>query len=379
MQKYLVGGAVRDRLLSLPVQDRDWVVVGATPEEMLNQGYRQTGKDFPVFLHPDTHEEYALARTERKVVAGHRGFEIFSSPNITLEDDLLRRDLTINAIAEDEHGNILDPHNGQKDLQDRILRHVSPAFSEDPLRVLRVARFAARFWDLGFTIAPETLELMSSLSHTSELDSLSKERIWQETSRALETSRPEIFILILFQIGALSKLMPQLASALENKDTLLLLPHIKDLEHLEFKYTGLVMLGCNEGGLFNVGIAKQINKTMACPRAYHELSELTAAYIDQCSNALSLSSIQILSILQGLDNFRRQERALNTLHCIQSMHILFYNKPAPSIEFLISLSNNIVEISLNENDRQELTGKEIGDALNVQRCQYIDRAKANFK
>ena len=191
MQKYLVGGAVRDRLLSLPVHEQDWVVVGSTPQEMLSLGYRQVGKDFPVFLHPQSAEEYALARTERKSGKGHQGFQVFSTPDISLEEDLLRRDLTINAIAEDEHGNLTDPYGGLDDIKNRILRHISPAFSEDPLRVLRVARFAARFWHLGFTIDANTLALMSSISHSGELERLSKERVWRAVSythlRAHET------------------------------------------------------------------------------------------------------------------------------------------------------------------------------------------------
>mgnify|MGYP003649905989 FL=1 len=241
MQKYLVGGAVRDRLLSLPVHERDWVIVGSTPQEMLSLGYRQVGKDFPVFLHPQSTEEYALARTERKSGKGHKGFQVFSTPDITLEEDLLRRDLTINAIAEDEHGNLTDPYGGLDDIKNRILRHVSPAFSEDPLRVLRVARFAARFWHLGFTIDASTLELMSLISHSDELEQLSKERIWQETKRALETDHPEIYVLVLLQIGALEKIAPSLHQSLQCKPALLRLPKLRDthISHVPIQYRNL--------------------------------------------------------------------------------------------------------------------------------------------
>lgn len=203
MNIYLVGGAVRDARLHIPVKDRDWVVVGATPEQLLQQGYQQVGADFPVFLHPQTHEEYALARTERKSGQGYQGFDCRFSPDITLEEDLLRRDLTINAMAQDEHGNIIDPYHGQQDLDGKILRHVSPAFSEDPLRVLRVARFAARFADLNFTIADETMSLMQQMVNDGELDHLVAERVWQETQRALGEKNPQVYFQVLRDCGAL--------------------------------------------------------------------------------------------------------------------------------------------------------------------------------
>ncbi|SIQ02079.1 hypothetical protein [Marinobacterium stanieri] len=208
MQIYLVGGAVRDRLLGLEVKDRDWVVVGATPEEMGRLGYRAVGSDFPVFLHPDTAEEYALARTERKSGKGYTGFTFHTSPDVTLEQDLLRRDLTINAIAEDLNGELHDPCGGQADLEARLLRHVSPAFVEDPLRVLRVARFYARFAHLGFTLAPETETLLREISAGDELEHLTPERVWQECERALSTQSPACFFNLLQHIGALDKLMP---------------------------------------------------------------------------------------------------------------------------------------------------------------------------
>ena len=210
MQIYKVGGAVRDRLLGRPVTDIDWVVVGATVEQMQAQGYRPVGADFPVFLHPQSGEEYALARTERKSGRGYGGFTFHASPEVTLEEDLVRRDLTINAMAEDEQGRITDPYKGQQDLQDRILRHVSPAFAEDPLRVLRVARFAARYAGLGFQVAPETLALMRELSESGELQALTAERSWKEIARALMEEQPQVFIQVLRDCGALKQLMPEL-------------------------------------------------------------------------------------------------------------------------------------------------------------------------
>lgn len=206
LQIYCVGGAVRDRLLGLPVTDHDWVVVGSTPEEMVARGFRPVGSDFPVFLHPDTHEEYALARTERKTAAGYKGFNIYAAPDITLEQDLSRRDFTINAIAQDAEGKLIDPYGGQRDLRAGVLRHVSPAFAEDPVRILRGARFAAR---LGFTFAPETLALMRTMVANGEIDALVAERVWQELARALMEKRPSHFFTTLRECGALRKIMPE--------------------------------------------------------------------------------------------------------------------------------------------------------------------------
>ncbi len=210
LQRYLVGGAVRDRLLGLSVGDRDWVVVGATPEQMGDLGFKPVGADFPVFLHPVTHEEHALARTERKSAPGYRGFVIHAAPDVTLEQDLARRDLTINAIAADSDGSLIDPFNGQRDAQDRILRHVSPAFAEDPVRLLRIARFAARFNSLGFSVAPETLELMRQLVADGEVDALVPERVWAEMRRALDEPKPSVFFQVLRDCGALKVLLPEL-------------------------------------------------------------------------------------------------------------------------------------------------------------------------
>ena len=208
---YCVGGAVRDRLLGLPVQDHDWVVVGSTPEDMVAQGFQPVGKDFPVFLHPDTHEEYALARTERKTARGYKGFAIYAAPDVTLEQDLLRRDFTINAIAQEVDdkqggGNLIDPHNGIADLRAGILRHVSAAFGEDPVRILRAARFVARF---GFAIAPETLALMRGMVDNGEVDALVAERAWQELARGLMEKKPSQFFETLRSCGALAKILPE--------------------------------------------------------------------------------------------------------------------------------------------------------------------------
>ncbi|MFN3888469.1 MAG: multifunctional CCA addition/repair protein [Aquabacterium sp.] len=208
MRTYLVGGAVRDRLLGRADGDRDWVVVGATPQQMVDLGFRPVGKDFPVFLHPETGEEHALARTERKSGHGYHGFTVYTAPDVTLEDDLVRRDLTVNAMAEDEHGQVIDPHGGQRDLAARVLRHVSPAFAEDPVRILRLARFAARFHD--FTVAEETLALMRQMVDDGEVDHLVAERVWQELARGLMEARPSRMFEVLRACGALVRLLPEL-------------------------------------------------------------------------------------------------------------------------------------------------------------------------
>jgi len=210
MQTYLVGGAVRDSLLNIAIKDKDWVVVGSTPAELINLGYSQVGADFPVFLHPKTKEEYALARTERKSGSGYQGFNCDFNPDITLEEDLLRRDLTVNAMAQNDDGSIVDPYNGQRDIKEKKLRHVSDAFSEDPLRVLRVARFAARFAHLGFTIADETIELMRDIANSGELALLTPERVWQETERALGESQPWVYFQALRDCNALAIIFPEL-------------------------------------------------------------------------------------------------------------------------------------------------------------------------
>lgn len=210
MKTYLVGGAVRDGLLNLPLKDKDWVVVGASPQQMLDAGYEQVGRDFPVFLHPASHEEYALARTERKSGSGYTGFVCYAAPDVTLEQDLARRDLTINAIAQDADGNYYDPYRGREDLKLRLLRHVSAAFNEDPLRVLRVARFAARFAHLSFRVADETMALMRAMAASGELAHLTAERVWKETESALLTRNPQVYFQVLRDCGALAVLFPEL-------------------------------------------------------------------------------------------------------------------------------------------------------------------------
>jgi len=242
LEVYRVGGAVRDRLLGWPVYDNDWVVVGATPEIMLQRGFKPVGRDFPVFLHPDSAEEYALARTERKAGHGYAGFQVIASPEVTLEDDLLRRDLTINAIAEAPDGTLIDPFNGQQDIQARRLRHVSPAFSEDPLRVLRTARFLSRYQPLDFTIAPETRALMAEVSTSGELAYLAAERVWQETAKALGEAAPASYFRALDECGASTTWWPELSGEALRTGIAAMAPALESdaLAHGDWRYALMV-------------------------------------------------------------------------------------------------------------------------------------------
>lgn len=334
MQIYKVGGAVRDRLLGIPVTDVDRVVVGATAEEMLAKGFRPVGADFPVFLDPKTGEEYALARTERKSGRGYGGFVFHASPEVTLEEDLVRRDLTINAMAEDDHGNLTDPYHGQRDLEARLLRHVSPAFAEDPLRVLRVARFAARYAPLGFKVADETLELMRQLSESGELEALTAERSWKEISRALMEKQPQVFIQVLRDCTALKILMPEV-------DALFGVPQ-PEAHHPEID-TGVHTLSVLEQAalhqqpltvrwaclLHDLGkgltpqhewprhiahehrglkLIKAVSERFKAPRDCQELALLVGQYHTHGHRALELKASTLLELLQSFDVYRRPQR-----------------------------------------------------------------------
>lgn len=331
MKVYQVGGAVRDRLLQRTVKDRDWVMVGATPEQLLAQGYTQVGRDFPVFLHPDTHEEYALARTERKTGRGYTGFAVHTDANVTLEQDLLRRDLTINAMAEDEHGTLIDPFNGYHDLQAGILRHVSAAFVEDPVRILRVARFAARF---NFTVAEETQQLMQQMVDAGEVAALVAERVWQETERALTEPYPQRFIEVLRACGALAVIfpeidalfgVPQVAEHHPEVDTgqhlLLCLQQARQLTHDSHVLFAVLVhdigKACTEQEvlphhygheLTSVRLIKVLSKRLRVPKEYHNLALAVAEYHTHCHQFFSLRAKTIVKTLYALDAFRRPQR-----------------------------------------------------------------------
>lgn len=334
MQIYLVGGAVRDALLNRPVKERDWVVVGATPEQLSDQGYTPVGKDFPVFLHPDTHEEYALARTERKTAAGYRGFQVYAAPEVTLEEDLARRDLTINAIAQDADGQLIDPFGGVEDLQQRWLRHVSPAFVEDPVRVLRIARFQARYHALGFRIAPETQALLRELVASGEVDALVPERVWAETLKALAEDHPAVFFTALRNCGALARIYPELDRLFGVPQPPQHHPEVDTGEHVLMALHMAVSLGADLPTRFAVlvhdlgkgttppelwpqhlqheqrgaELVKGFCKRLKIPNDFRDLGVITAAQHTRVHQAMVARPGTLLSIIEQSDALRRPER-----------------------------------------------------------------------
>jgi len=334
MEIYLVGGAVRDSLLDLPVRDKDWVVVGSNARLMKEQGYLQVGKGFPVFLHPQTKQEYALARTERKVGVGYLGFEFDASEFVTLEQDLLRRDLTINAIAESGDGQIIDPYNGRQDIRDKVLRHVSPAFSEDPLRVLRVAKFAARFAKLGFTVAPETLKLMNDIVQSGEIDALVRERVWQEIEQAMGGPAPDVFIRVLRICGALKSILPEVDRLFgvpqpvkyhpevdTGLHTLLSLQQaVKLTDDPVVRYATLVHdvgKGVTDKDKWpshyahetlGLPLLTDINKRLHVPNEFSKLAALVCEHHTKIHRIKELRPATLLKLIEALDGFRRPER-----------------------------------------------------------------------
>ena len=303
MKVFVVGGAVRDELLGLPVQDRDYVVVGATPEEMMRREFRPVGADFPVFLHPRTHEEYALARTERKTAPGYRGFTFHAAPEVTLEEDLRRRDLTINAMARAEDGTLIDPYGGERDLRAGILRHVSQAFTEDPVRILRVARFAARF---GFAIAPETMALMRSMVDNGEANALVPERVWQELARGLLEREPSRMIAVLRECAALSRALPELDRTFDRPDVPDRLTARIDRAasrgySLPVRYA-LLVLDLEPAG------AEALGERINAPGDCRSLAQLATRDRTLLARANTLDADTVLALLERADAFRRPER-----------------------------------------------------------------------
>jgi tRNA nucleotidyltransferase (CCA-adding enzyme) len=300
MQAFVVGGAVRDELLGLPVQDHDWVVVGATPEDMVAQGFRAVGKDFPVFLHPDTHEEYALARTERKTAPGYHGFVFHTAPDVKLEDDLIRRDLTINAMARAEDGTIVDPYGGLQDLQHRVFRHVSPAFAEDPVRILRLARFAARFPE--FTVADPTLALMRKMVEAGEVDALVPERVWQELSRGLMEQKPSRMLAVLRDCGALARILPEL-DALWGVHMMLVIDYAAEQGYdLPVRFAAL-MHDLHEGTVIT-----ELSKRLRVPTDCRDLAVMTSREHGNVSRALELQPEMAVTLFERCDAFRKPDR-----------------------------------------------------------------------
>ena len=334
MQVYLVGGAVRDELLGIPQRERDWCVVGARPEDLESQGYQRVGKDFPVFLHPETREEYALARTERKTAPGYHGFAFDTSPDVTIEQDLERRDLTINALARDSEGTLIDPFGGREDIEKRVLRHVSDAFAEDPVRILRVARFAARFHDKGFRIAPETMQLMQRMVEAGEVDALVPDRVWKETERALQGDHVRVFFEVLRSCGALRVLFPEVDALFgipqperwhPEIDTglhvMMVLDQAEKLsDALEVRFAALThdlgkgttpkyQLPSHPGHeIRGCKLIRRMTERLPVPKACRDLALLVAEFHTHCHRALELRSKTVVKVLEKTDAFRRPER-----------------------------------------------------------------------
>src|SRR5580700_10181591 len=339
MQVYLVGGAVRDALLGLAVKEKDWVVVGGTREELLRRKFREVGRDFPVFLHPDTHEEYALARLERKVSPGYRGFTVEFGPEVTLEEDLARRDLTINAIAQSADGALLDPYGGKQDLEARVLRHVSPAFVEDPVRILRVARFAARFAPLGFRVAPETLALMRAMVERREVDALVSERVWQETEKALREPKAAEFFRVLRECGALQPIYPEIDALFGVPQPAQWHPEIDTGLHTLLVLDQAALLSPEPAVRFaalvhdlgkgttpqdewpshrgheerSVSLIEALANRLRLPGEYRDLAVIVARYHGIVHRAFELKPATILEFLERADAFRRPERFAQAL------------------------------------------------------------------
>lgn len=370
MKTYLVGGAVRDRLLNLPVHEHDWVVVGGSPEAMLEKGFRPVGKDFPVFLHPQTQEEYALARTERKQGQGYHGFACHYAPDISLEDDLARRDLTINAMAQTPEGSIIDPFGGRADLDARLLRHVTKAFSEDPLRVLRVARFAARFKHLGFRVAPETLLLMRDIVRSGELLTLPQERLWQELHKALSTQHPGEFIAVLAQCGALQQLLQPNNNQTPNFDAwTIALNHSATLCHHAWHHVACWLLRGNQEAVLadlipaltsRFGLPKRLIEHIERLRAHPELQKPPAASpIDVVFNCLS----ECGALKQGKGFGDLLEAASHLAH--------YDHRQAPDpVSAWLDLANHCRQIGRDDVD-PELRGPDIGAAIDRARLSAI--------
>ncbi len=399
MNIYLVGGAVRDALLGRPITERDYVVVGSTPEQMVEQGFKPVGSDFPVFLHPKTHEEYALARTERKSGTGYGGFTFYTSPELTLEEDLIRRDLTINAMAQADDGTLFDPFNGQADLSARVLRHVSPAFAEDPLRVLRAARFAARYAPLGFTVAPETMAFMQQLAESGELATLTPERIWKETERALGEDRAEVYFQVLRDCGALKVLLPELDAlfgvpqrpqhhpeidtglhtmmALQRSceygystqvrfATLLhdlgkgLTPHDEWPRHVQHEERGLVPV-------------REVCNRLKVPSTFRDLAEIVCREHLMCHRVLDLRPGTVWRLLQRIDVLRKPERVeeyIQACLCDARGRLGLETRDYPQADYLraaIIAVRKVRAADLPSN----LKGLSIGEALIAARIEAI--------
>ena len=403
MKIYLVGGAVRDRLLGLPVQDRDWTVVGGSPDELLAAGYRMVGRDFPVFIHPQTGEEYALARTERKTAPGYAGFSFHAAPDVTLEQDLARRDLTINAMAQDEHGTVVDPHSGQRDLHARVLRHVSPAFAEDPVRILRLARFAARFGD--FTVADETMALCRAMVASGEVDALVPERVWQELSRGLMEAHPPRLFAVLRDCGALARLLPEVdrlwgvpqpADHHPEVDTgVHLMMVLQTSARLQTSLPVRFACLCHDLGKGStspqewprhigheqrsVKLLRKLSERLRVPVDCRELADVVAAEHGNVHRSGELNAAAVLRLLERCDALRRPQRfaeALLACECDARGRLGLEQRPYPQrrrLQRALALAQIDTTAIAADAAARGLDGPQVGAAIRQARKQAIAR------
>ena len=406
MQIYLVGGAVRDNLINYPTSENDWVVVGATPEQMTDLGYRPVGQDFPVFLHPQTGEEYALARTERKSGHGYKGFEFYTSTEVSLEEDLIRRDLTINAMAQDDAGHIIDPFGGQKDLEHKLLRHVSEAFTEDPLRVLRVARFAARYAHLGFTVAAETLDLMKSIVAKDEMKFLVAERVWKETSRALSEQSPQVFFEVLKACNALKALLPEvdalfgvpqradyhpeIDTGIHTMMALEASTQLTDCEAIRFAVlvhdvgkaiTPEDVLPSHSGHeKRGLPLVKAICDRLTVPNKHRQLAMTVTEFHLHSHRALELKPATLLKLFQSIGAIRSPDKLLDFLTCCEADikgRAGFENAAYPSKDYLLAALEAVNNADISDLVAQGITGAEIGKQLNQRQIKQLTEFKTN--
>lgn len=407
MQVYLVGGAVRDGLLGLPVKERDWVVVGGTREELLRSNYREVGRDFPVFLHPVTHEEYALARLERKVAPGYRGFEFQFGPEVTLEEDLGRRDLTINAIAQAADGSFVDPYGGRRDLDARVLRHVSGAFVEDPVRVLRVARFAARFAPLGFKVAPETMNLLRSMVARGEVNALVAERVWQETEKALRAPCAGEFFRVLRDCGALHEIYPEIDALFGVPQPVEWHPEIDTGVHTLMVLDQACALTAEPAVRFaalvhdlgkgqtpraewprhhgheerSVALIEALAARQRMPTEFRELALIVARYHGLAHRALELRPRTVLELLERTDAFRRPERFTQFLIACEADsrgRTGFETHAYPQRAFLSATRDAAAAVKPPAADIADRNGAYIAEQLRRQRCSVIEALREQW-
>ncbi len=408
IQVYLVGGAVRDELLNRPVSDRDWVVIGATPAQLLEQGYQQIGNDFPCFLHPTTKDEYALARTEKKSGSGYTGFVCDFSPDVTLEEDLSRRDLTINAIAKAPNGEYIDPYQGREDLSNRVLRHVSDAFAEDPLRVLRVARFAARYAELGFTVHPSTLALMKQLVDSGELSALTPERVWKEMSRALTEPRPSEFFCVLRACGALAVLLPEVDCLFGVPQPPEHHPEIDTGDHVMMvvdaareQFDTLIVtwaalmhdLGkgvtpkeewpkhiCHE--IKGVPLVEAVCERYKVPKDFRTLAMLVSEHHLRCHKLLEMKAKSILRLLEVLDAFRRPERVEHFAQACEADargRLGLENRDYPQSVLLVKCSEIGKNINIKPLLDKGYQGLKLAEQIRRERLSAISGFMANYR